>query len=567
MRVCGALHHVGSHQGARCREIGLALTIRPPCVPGIRDTSEMDPERHSSASPRGESPRDDVMRAAVEALEQLEQRAGHASEAIARSFRHHRELTAAGRARAARSIYAVLRSERLLDFALSRVGAALANEGSRPLMLWIARGILDGEVRFSTARELLPEIDWRALPAAAQSADSISDPIERLATIESLPDWLAARLVDQVGLDEAIALSAALNRPAPVTIRANRILTDREALAHRLRERGCSVRETSDAADGLILEGEVDLFRLPEFRDGWFEVQDEGSQLVSELVAPPPGGRILDACAGAGGKTLHLGALLRGKGRIASVGVGPSASRQLVELRRRADRAKLHNVQVFWVDEELPPEAMSSDDLGAEGSEGTDIDPAETLALESESYELLPRGSLQNERRPRSEGDSTDVGSDAARMARPSHTPAAGHVGTWPASLPSWLGKTDRVLVDAPCSGLGVLRRNPEARNRLTEDAVARLAQLQGSILDRFAPFVAPGGRLIYATCSILTQENDEVVSAFLERHPEFTLMPAKEIVGRERAERIGDGNVLRVDPRRHDGDGFFAVVLRRRPS
>lgn len=495
--------------------------------------------------PKETTARNDVMRAAVEALEQLEERGGHAAEAIARSFRFHRELTVAGRAQASRSVYAVLRSERLLDFALARVGAGSSKDAARPLLRWIARAILDRGIRFSTAREIAPGIDWRALPAAAESAGSISDPIERMATTESLPDWLAARLIDQFGLEEATALAAALNRPAPLTIRANRILTDRYALADRLRERGLSVRETETAADGIILEGAVDLFRLPEFHEGWFEVQDEGSQLVSEMVAPPPGGRILDACAGAGGKTLHLGALLRGKGRIAAVGVGRGASRQLEELRRRAERAKLHNVQVFWVDEELPAEGLSSDDLAAERFDGMGIDPAPTVGHES----ALPYAGTQNTR-----GSRAPESEDSAATE-------------WPASLPKWLDKTDRVLVDAPCSGLGVLRRNPEARKRLSEDAIARLARLQGSILDRFAPFVAPGGRLIYATCSILTQENDEVVRAFLDRHPEFVLMPAKEILGRERAERIGDGNVLRVDPRRHDCDGFFAAVLRRRSS
>ncbi len=111
------------------------------------------------------------------------------------------------------------------------------------------------------------------------------------------------------------------------------------------------------------------------------------------------------------------------------------------------------------------------------------------------------------------------------------------------------------------------MRRNPEARDRLTEETIRRLARLQGSILDRFAPFVKLGGRLIYATCSILTEENDEVLAAFLDRHPEFVLMPAKEILGRERAAQIGDGRVLRVDPRHQDCDGFFAAVLRRQAS
>lgn len=511
---------------------------------------------------------DDVTRVVVEILDHLVERDGHASEAIARSFRYHRQLTASERATTARAVYSVLRSQRLLDFALSSVGGPrvpgfeLADQAGRSphatprsLARRLARGILDGQTRFSTARELLPDINWRALPSAADSAKQIADETERLAVTESLPEWLAARLIRQLGMEDAKSLSASLNQPAPLTIRANRSLMDRDQLAARFRDKGCTVRNTQAAIDGLILEGDIDLFRLPEFHDGLFEVQDEGSQLISELVSPPPAGWIIDACAGAGGKTMHLGALLQGKGRIAAVGVGASAARQLEELRRRADRAKLHNVQVFLVDEELPVEAISSDDDGA--STTWTLSPS---ALPSDGAGSEP----ESDEDPRS-GDPVVNGSTRERVTEPVSEDAK--VTSWPASLPKWLGKADRVLVDAPCSGLGVLRRNPEARYRLGEDAIARLAHLQGSILDRFAPFVKPGGRLIYATCSILVEENDDVVGAFLERHPEFVLMTVKEILGRERAERIGDGRVLRVDPRHHDADGFFAAVLRRLPA
>ena len=121
------------------------------------------------------------------------------------------------------------------------------------------------------------------------------------------------------------------------------------------------------------------------------------------------------------------------------------------------------------------------------------------------------------------------------------------------------------MLVDAPCSGLGVLRRNPEARDRVTPETVSRLAALQRDILERFACFVKPGGRLIYATCSVLREENDDVVEAFLAAHTDFQIMPAKEILGKERALEIGDGERLRLLPNRQGTDGFFAVVLRKK--
>jgi 16S rRNA (cytosine967-C5)-methyltransferase len=152
---------------------------------------------------------------------------------------------------------------------------------------------------------------------------------------------------------------------------------------------------------------------------------------------------------------------------------------------------------------------------------------------------------------------------------RTAHRPTTGQPATRPPTAEFAGGGAaseyfDRVLVDAPCSGLGVLRRNPELRAHVTPSDVARLAALQRDILERFAVFVRPGGRLIYATCSILPDENEAIVDAFRRAHPDFTPVPAKEILGSVRAAAIGDGHVLRLLPHRHGTDGFFAAVLRR---
>jgi 16S rRNA (cytosine967-C5)-methyltransferase len=213
-----------------------------------------------------------------------------------------------------------------------------------------------------------------------------------------------------------------------------------------------------------------------------FEVMDEGSQLVAEAVAPPPGGRVVDACAGAGGKTLGLAALRGGQGRI--LALDPNG-KKLEELRRRARRAGLSNV--------------------------------------------------------------------AARELRGPSLPDEARLGAW-----------DRVLVDAPCSGLGTLRRNPEARWRLQPAAVDGFPSQQLSLLVTYAPLVAVGGRLIYATCTVLRSENDQVIERFLAERPDFALVPLKEIWGKERAEPLGGGTLLRLTPQAHDTDGFFAAVLRR---
>jgi 16S rRNA (cytosine967-C5)-methyltransferase len=258
---------------------------------------------------------------------------------------------------------------------------------------------------------------------------------------------------------------------------------DRDALAGRLGEEHVVARAAALSPVGLVFETRVNAFGLSAFRDGLFEVMDEGSQLVAELVAPPPGGHVLDACAGAGGKTLALGAALAGKGRVLAL---DTDGKKLEELRRRARRAGLTNVQA------------------------------------------KPVG-----------GGPGDVAKAAA-------------------------GVYDRVLVDAPCSGLGTLRRNPEARWRLRPADVEGFPARQVALLVSYAPLTAVGGRLIYATCTVDRRENDGVVERFLAERDDFVPVPVKEIWGRERAVKLGDGMTLQLFPHRHDTDGFFAAVLRR---
>jgi 16S rRNA (cytosine967-C5)-methyltransferase len=427
-------------------------------------------------------------RAAAEVLA----RGAHASDVLQRAFRSER-LPDAARGRVAAAVHDLLRFDRRLEAILAALPAARGRGAGR----------LAGRAR-SEAKLLLFELRAGVEPVALAQAlgarlggapplDAILGDdaglggltgLERDAVRLSWPTDLLARLVADHGEREALALADALNRPAPLAIRANTLRGTREALAHRLAEEGVPSRPTALARDGLVLEPRGDVFRLRAFREGRFEVMDEGSQLVAEAVAPPPRGRVLDACAGAGGKTLALGAALRGRGRILALDV--SAPR-LAALRRRARRAGLSNVAAAVVT-----------------------------------------------------GDGT--------------LPSAATAVAW-----------DRVLVDAPCSGLGTLRRNPELRWRLDSAALSRLPEQQLALLCAHAPRVAPGGRLVYATCTLLRAENEDVVARFLAEAPEFALMPAKEILGRERATRIGDGSVLRLLPHVHGTDGFFAAVLRRR--
>jgi 16S rRNA (cytosine967-C5)-methyltransferase len=208
-------------------------------------------------------------------------------------------------------------------------------------------------------------------------------------------------------------------------------------------------------------------------------VQDEGSQLIAELVDPAPGSTVIDACAGEGGKTLAIGALLAGRGRIIACDV---SAKKLDVLKRRAQRAGVVNVQTVLIEREGP-------------------------------------------------------------LAMPD---------------------ADRVLVDAPCSGFGTLRRNPDLKWRQTENAIAELTAKQLRILTAAAALVKTGGRVVYATCSFVRAENQDVVNAFLAAHPQFTLVPANQVLAHCQIP-LDTGEFLQLYPHIHGCDGFFAAVLERK--
>jgi 16S rRNA (cytosine967-C5)-methyltransferase len=212
------------------------------------------------------------------------------------------------------------------------------------------------------------------------------------------------------------------------------------------------------------------------------EVQDEGSQLLSMLLEPKRGEMVMDFCAGAGGKTLHLAALMANTGSLYAMDV---STRRLERLKPRLKRAGVHNVR--------------------------------SVAIASERDPRVQR--LQ--------------------------------------------GKFDRVLVDAPCSGTGTLRRNPDIKWRPIN--LDTLVAQQRAILAAAATLLKPGGRLVYATCSLLREENDEVVEKFLDANSDYSLLPASEIVTRRQVPLTMDNNALRLLPHRHHTDGFFAAVLERR--
>jgi len=390
---------------------------------------------------------------------------------VSRYFRVHHQLGHADRAFVAETVFAVLRRGRSIE---ARCAGKLADRARLLVALAVTRGW--------SQRELAPvlkasEEDWLAAAKAMPEADF------RPAVRCDLPDWLYDALEVQFGADELLRLAAALNQPAPLDLRVNTLKTNREAVLARFAAEGIPAVPGSLSPMAIRLRDKPALARHPLFLEGAFEVQDEGSQLLGYLLEPKRGEMVVDFCAGAGGKTLLLGALMKNTGRLYAYDV---SDKRLARLKPRLARSGLSNVHPVRIEHERDTRIK--------------------------------------------------------RLA----------------------GKVDRVLVDAPCSGLGTLRRNPDLKWRQGEESVAELAIKQAAILDAAARLVRPGGRVVYATCSLLTAENEAVVDAFLAGHTDFTLVPASEVLARHGIMLQGD--TLRLLPDRHNTDGFFAAILDRKP-
>lgn len=416
-----------------------------------------------------------------------------ADRALEYLLRRERRLWARERRRVSEAVYGMLRAEirndALLRRALGKRYQALDGPAKSALHYEIWRLGERGEAteadlaKSGLSPALLPGVRACLDPAAAEALLP-EDPAEALAIRRSLPSWIARIFLREVGAEEAEALAAAATGRAPLVLRTNALRIERDALRERLAKEGVEAEPTPHSPLGVRVETRQNLFALPSFREGLFEIQDEGSQLLALLVGAAPGWRVVDACAGAGGKTLALAASMENRGRILAL---DADARRLSQLGPRARRADIHNWETHVVPEEEPGE---------------------------------------HEKR--------------------------------------WRERADAVLVDAPCSGLGVLRRNPDAPHRLEERDLERFSALQTRLLARYAALVRPGGRLVYGTCSIAREENEEVVEAFLEAHPEFELLPPRETLG-PIADRLGAERSLRLFPHRHGTDGFFGALLRRK--
>jgi 16S rRNA (cytosine967-C5)-methyltransferase len=410
-----------------------------------------------------------------------------ADRALERALRRERQMWASERRLAAESLYGLLRMQGQLEWLLGGGEPGAAGRGlGLPLRYaaWLVRfgGVPADE---AAARLAVPAAPLRGLAAADGRIAAIADAHLKLAVEGSLPRWMVEKFVAELGEEEARALVRVVNDRAPLTVRANLLVADREALQERLDAEGVGAEPTRFSPWGLTLDGHQNAFALQSFQDGGFEIQDEGSQLIALAAGARPGKVVVDACAGAGGKTLALAAEMHNKGTLWAL---DSDADRLSEARRRATRAHADNVRVRAI-------------------------PA---------------------------------GAEAAEV------------------LADLRGKATVVLVDAPCSGLGTVRRKPDARWRLKPEDPPRFAALQRELVARFAELVAPGGRLVYATCAMGKTENADV-AAWAERELGLAPAPLEGVLGAERAAAIGArGNQAELFPHRHGTDGFFFAAFTR---
>lgn len=368
--------------------------------------------------------------AVVQILDSIMGRNQYADKALERYFKDNRKAGSDDRAFISEMVYDAVRHWNYLVW-FTGDGFSFKREG-----LWL----LVGNLLFLKGYEL-PE--WREFASintakAAERAKRKNLPRHILQSVSEELDSLA---IEQMGEERWAAELAAMNVSADVVLRANTLHTDVNRLKVLLQRSGVETETLSGYPDALKLKERSNVFRHSLFEEGFFEVQDAGSQTIAPFLDVEPGMRVIDACAGAGGKTLHLACLMKNKGKIIAMDV---EAFKLDELKTRARRNGISLIETRLI-------------------EGTKV-----IKGLSES--------------------------------------------------------ADRLLLDVPCTGSGVLRRNPDAKYKITRDFFRRVTALQGEILQDYSRMLRPGGKLVYATCSLFADENQNRVRSFLEKNPDFML-------------------------------------------
>ena len=359
----------------------------------------------------------------------------YADKVLERLLKAHKKWGSADRQVVSEIFYDIVRWKKRLEYYMG--------EGTKPSNIYnlILAYLLWKKVKYKKFDEfdgiktggILSKLDKKTFPTKA---------IEH-----SVPDWLAGLFEKELGAKWEKEMSA-LNEQAPVILRANSLKISAENLVEILKEEGVNSFVLRGYPDAVQLEEKKNVFLTSAFKEGFFEVQDASSQKIAELLDVKEGMRVVDACAGAGGKTLHIAALMKNKGQIIALDI---YEWKLAELKRRAKRAGAFNIETRFI----------------------------------EDNKVIKR--LHN--------------------------------------------TADRLLIDAPCSGLGVLKRNPDSKWKIDEDFINRIKTEQENILQNYSKILKKGGKMVYATCSILPSENGEQVRKFLSENAEFAFVKEENIM------------------------------------
>lgn len=390
-------------------------------------------------------------------------------------FHNHSKLGRADRREIAETAFAALRHHQ-------KISAALPQPHKRPKQAALAALVFGRGMNVSQLAALANAAETEFLSYLKSRKSEFAGALN---TAAELPEWLIDQMRPHYGDGEILAFGRSVNSPAPLDLRANTLKGRRDKVLAALQAEGLAAEAAPYSPWGIRLHDKTALNKHPLFLDGTLEVQDEGSQLLALLTGAKRGETVVDFCAGAGGKTLAVGAMMANKGRIYAFDV---AEKRLANLKPRMVRAGLTNIH---------PERI-----------GSETDP---------------------------------------RIAR-------------------LRGKADRVLVDAPCSGLGTLRRNPDLKYRQSPATVAALTGQQYGILKAAAALVKEQGRLVYATCSVLPEENEMQAERFLAEHPEFELLDCAALLASAKTD-LDTGAYLRLNTAEHRTDGFFAAVMQRKEA
>ncbi|MBI1807300.1 MAG: methyltransferase domain-containing protein [Ignavibacteria bacterium] len=415
-------------------------------------------------------------------------------------FRERKYLGSSDRRIIAEAVFGMIRHRRFIEAQLEEFlkqhpeHLQLDASQSRYLSLYLAYSVaVESQTIPSIGRETVcippdslwrtyfPNIDLETLVSWLRGYQQLHFPDEdecvHLGVKYSFQDWMVQEWLDRLG-GETEDLLRALNAPASTTLRVNLLKATRERCQQRLHEEGVKTEPTLLSPAGLVTRKRFNIHSSHAFKDGWYELQDEGSQVIALLAAPKPGDTVIDACAGAGGKSLHIADLTRNESEIIAIDVD---AHRLRELERRAVRAGITSIRVQLRDTMIPG---------------------------------------------------------------------------------NFFGKADLVLVDTPCSGVGTIRRNPGYKWSVSESLVQHYSEKQRDILDFNSQFVKPGGRLVYATCSLIRKENEDIVDGFLNMHHHFEAVDAKDFM-----KQFGlstDGCYSTLYPHRHGTDGFFVSIMKR---